>query len=304
MKPIPFGFRQIAQLLAVAETGSTAAAARTLNVSQPTVSQALAKFEAYFGQPLFLRLPGQGMQTTPFGRQKIEALAALMAHGRAVMAASGPAGWELVLGVFSTLGPRYAPRIVRAFRLRYPQAHVQLVEGDIEAMVQGLRRGRLDLALLYDVGLPDDLALHPLESVAPHALVASGNPLAGQTSVSLKLLAEHPLILINLPHSRDYFLSLFRHVGCQPRITTETGSVEMLRAMVGNDMGVGLLATDLPYDRTYDGSRVVRLALTEAVPPSRVALARQAALMPNPAANALLELAPEAITNRAQIAAG
>ena len=299
MKPIPFGFRQIAQLLAVAETGSTAAAARALNVSQPTVSQAVARFEAHFGQPLFLRLPGMGMQPTPFGRQKIDALAAVMAHGRAVMATSDPAGWELVLGVFSTLGPRYAPRIVRAFRQRYAQAQVQLVEGDLQEMVQGLRRGRLDLALIYDVGLPDDLTLHPLESVLPHALVADGHPLAGQGPVSLKLLAEQPLILISLPHSRDYFLSLFRHVGCRPRIAAETGSIEMLRAMVGNGMGVGLLATDLPYDRTYDGSRVVRLTLAETVPPSRVALARQAALMPNPAARALLELVPDAIAGRA-----
>lgn len=295
MKPIPIGLRQITYLLAVAETGSTAAAARMVNVSQPSVSQAVAQIEAHFGQPLFLRLAGQGMQPTPFGRQKLAALEGLVAQARATLApATGPDG-EVTLGVYSTLGPRYAPRLMRGFADRHPGARVTLVEGDLAELARGLRRGRIDLALVYDAGLPADLALTPLRAVPPHALVASGHRLAAAGAVSLADLAADPVVLINLPHSRGYFLSLFQICGLTPRIAAETGSIEMLRAMAANGLGVGLLATGLPHDLAYDGGRVVRLALTGRLPPSRIAIARAAALPPTATAAAFLQFCVEAM---------
>lgn len=295
MKPIPIGLRQIAYLLAVAETGSTAAAARAVNVSQPSVSQAVAQIEAHFGQPLFLRMAGQGMQPTPFGRQKLTTLEGLVAQARAALApATGPEG-ELVLGVYSTLGPRYAPRLIRGFADRHPGARITLVEGDLAELAQGLRRGRIDLALVYDAGLPADLALTPLQAVPPHALVPPGHRLVGAGAIALADLADDPVILIDLPHSRGYFLSLFQMAGVTPRIAARTGSVEMLRAMVANGLGVGLLATDLPHDLAYDGGRVARLALRDNLPPSRIAIARAASLPPTATATAFLEFCVEVL---------
>lgn len=290
MKPIPFGFRQIEYLLAVAETGSTAAAARALNVSQPSVSQTIARLETYFGAPLFLRLAGQGMQPTPFGRRKLGELAGLVAQGRRVFAGLNDEMAELTLGVYSTLGPLYAPRLIRAFATQHPNARVTLVEDDLDGLTRRLRGGRIDLALLYDVGLPDDVALTHLAAIPPHALVAPDHRLARHRSVDLADLADDPVILINLPHSRGYFVSLFQQAGVSPRIAAETGSVEMLRAMVANGFGVGLLATDLPYAQTYDGGTVVRLALQGALPPSRIALARSRAHRPSAAAEQFMVL--------------
>lgn len=293
MKPIPFGLRQMTYLLAVAESGSTAAAARAVNVSQPSVSQAVAQIETHFGQPLFLRLAGQGMQPTPFGRQKFAEIEALLAQARAVLAPVAGLGGEMLLGVYSTLGPRHAPRLVRDFTARHPAARITLVEGDLAELTRELRRGRIDLALVYDAGLPADLALTPLQAVPPHVLVPPDHRLAVSGAVSLAQLADDPLVLINLPHSRGYFLSLFQICGVTPRIAAETASVEMLRAMVANGLGVGLLATDLPHDLAYDGGRVVRLALTDPLPPSRIALARVAALPPTATAAAFLEFCTE-----------
>ncbi|SNR48771.1 LysR family transcriptional regulator [Paracoccus sediminis] len=297
MKPIPISLRQITYLLAVADTGSTAAAARAVNVSQPSVSQAVAQMEAHFGQPLFLRLPGQGMQPTPFGRQKLAAFAGLVAQARAALAPATEPDGELTLGAYSTLGPRYAPRLIRAFIDRHPGARITLVEGDLAELAQGLRRGRIDLALVYDAGLPGDLALTPLQAVPPHALVPPDHRLAGAGAVSLADLAQDPVVLINLPHSLGYFLSLFQIAGVTPRIAAETASVEMLRAMVANGLGVGLLATDLPHDLAYDGGRVARLALTGRLLPSRIAIARAAALPPTATASAFLHFCMRAMGN-------
>ncbi|WP_112873558.1 LysR family transcriptional regulator [Paracoccus endophyticus] len=298
MKPIPFDFRQIRYLLAVAETGSTAAAARAVHVSQPSVSQAVARIEAHFGQPLFLRRPGQGMQPTPFGRHKLEALAGLMAQGRAILAPDAGLVGELCLGVYSTLGPRHAPRLIRAFGARHPGARVRLVEDDLHGLAQGLRRGQVDLALVYDIGLSADLDIVPLRASPPFALVAPDHPLAGAGRVGLADLAQDPVVLINLPESRGYFLSLFQLAGVRPRIAAETGSIEMLRAMVANGLGVGVLATDLPHDRACDGGRVVRLALRDALPPSRIALARAASLAPTALAEAFTRLCRELLSDR------
>ena len=83
--------------------------------------------------------------------------------------------------------------------------------------------------------------------------------------------------------------------GVTPRIAVETASIEMLRAMVANGFGVGLLATDLPHDLAYDGGRVVRLSLSDNLPPSRIAIARAAALPPTATAAAFLQFCVEAM---------
>ena len=54
--------------------------------------------------------------------------------------------------------------------------------------------------------------------------------LAQRETVDLRDLARNPLILVNLPHSRNYVLSLFQIAGTVPEIAYETGSIEMLRA--------------------------------------------------------------------------
>ena len=114
MQPIPYSFRQIDYVLAVAETGSTAAAARALHVSQPSVSVAIAQFEDHFGAALFLRLPGQGMRLTPFGRERVAQMRSLRSQAAALFGDAHDQPEELSLGVYSTLGPRYAPRYLEA----------------------------------------------------------------------------------------------------------------------------------------------------------------------------------------------
>ena len=295
MNSIPFGFRQIDYVIAVADLGSTAAAARLLNVSQPSVSVAVAQVEAFFGLPLFLRLPGQGMRLTPFGREQVARMRAVAREASSVFGQLRTPAHDLRLGVYSTLGPLYAPRLVRRFMDDHPGGKVTLVEDDIAGILRSIELGRLDQALLYDVGLPEGLHLTALADVPPHALLPVGHRLASAGPVDLLALSEDPVILIDLPHSRGYFLSLFHSAGARPRIAAETRSIEMLRGMVANGLGVGLLATVLPYDQTYDGRRVLRPTLRGAMPPSRIVLARSAAAHPTQAMTAMTTIAQQLI---------
>ncbi|MBY6069363.1 LysR family transcriptional regulator [Leisingera aquaemixtae] len=279
---IPLNFRQVEVLLAVADTGSTAAASRALNTSQPSVSLAITRCEEVFGQKLFLRIPGRGMELTPFGRHKVAQLRELEKQARWVLSGGDGTPEFLNLGVFSTLGPRYAPRLVRRFLDDRPDAEVRILEGDLQTLFDWLSEGRIDMALLYDFGIPSDFVITPLMAAVPYALLPQEHHLAHQPSVNAEDLAQEPVILMNLPHSRSYFLSLLQNAKGSVQVAHETRSIEMLRSMVANGFGVGLLATDLPDAPCYDGSPLIRVPLSGNPPLHQIALAHRGAALKRP----------------------
>jgi DNA-binding transcriptional LysR family regulator len=278
MNPIPVSLRQIDYVIATADTGSTAAAARLLNVSQPSVSLAIARVEDHLGRPLFARNAGQGVVLSSFGQLKLGEFRTLQAQAQQVLNADDPAQAVLNFGVFSTLGPRYAPSLIRGFQDANPHARIHLREADLETLSGWLETGRIDLALTYDFGLPSNLAITPLADVRPYGLLPATHRLADRAVVDMAELLQDPLILMNLPHSRGYFLTLAQMHGVSPQIAYETGSVEMLRSMVANRLGVGLLATDIPHHTAYDQQPLVRMPLKGNLAPHRIALARSGRL--------------------------
>ncbi|MCW8281537.1 LysR family transcriptional regulator [Agrobacterium sp. InxBP2] len=289
---LPFNLRQVVYALAVADHGSTAAAARALNVSQPSVSQAVTQLEAHFGQPLFRRTSGHGLQATPFGRSKIPEFRRLLDQAEQVFSArtADLMSHKLTLGVFSTVGPRYVPRLVRLFGERFPGSRVELVENDLRGLVEGLNSGRIDLAIMYDVGLPTGLHLTSLKEVRPYALVHDGHHLASAKTVFVRDLLSDPLILISLPFSRDFFLSIAQSQGLPVTIALETTSIEMVRSMVANKLGFSLLATDIAHGATYDGQGVTRLEISDDIPPHKIVLATAASLPLTEASKAFRDL--------------
>lgn len=291
--PVPFSLRQLGYALAVAEKGSTAAAARALNVSQPSVSQAVVQLEGHFGQALFQRTSGHGLQTTPFGRSKIPEFRRLLDQAEAVFSAR-PVDFvahKLTLGVFSTVGPRYVPRLIRLFQERFPGSSVVLVEDDLRGLSAGLSSGKIDLAMMYDVGLPGGLQITNLKEVRPYALVHEGHHLADRQSAYLRELLQDPFILISLPHSRGFFLSIAQSQGLPVTVAMEASSIEMVRSMVANKLGFSLLATDIAHDTAYDGQGIKRLEISDDIPPHKIVLAASASLPLTDAARAFSDLA-------------
>src|SRR5208283_708187 len=94
-------------------------------------------------------------------------------------------------------------------------------------LLASLRRGDLDLALLYDFGLEADIQVEPLAELTPYVLLPEGHALAEAASVALETLVGEPLALLDAEPSRDYFLSLFRDRGLDPFIGYRTASFEM-----------------------------------------------------------------------------
>ena len=295
MKPIGITLRQIDYVIATADCGSTAAAARALNVSQPSVSVAIGKVEEHLGRPLFARTAGQGIVQTSYGRQKLSEFRNLRKDAEAILDAMPIERSVLNLGVFSTLGPRYAPSLVRKFKHESPKTEVRLHEADLETLSDWLEIGQIDVALIYDFGLPSTLAITPLANVRPYGLLPSDHRFANLSAIGVADLLQDPLILMNLPHSRGYFLTLAQMHGVNPNIAHETTSVEMLRSMVANGLGVGLLATDIPHEKAYDGRSVIRMPLTGDLAPHRIALARSAQMKSSPEIDHFCDFAAQAV---------
>lgn len=266
--------RQLQYFLAVCQTGTTAQAAQTLHVSQPSISKAVTDLEALWGERLFIRHHAKGMELTAAGlarRQQVQDL--LQAAQQLEQPRTDQPQGPFRLGFLSTLGPRWVPHIVQQLHTQFPRIELHLHEGSIDTLTEQVAQGVLDAALHYNTGLwLPQLRLHAIASLAPYALLPAQHPLCQQRSVSLVELAQHPLLLIDLPHSKQYFLSLFRDAGLHPQVAYAFSLLEMLRSMVAHGHGVALLTTRPLSTVTHDGQHVVYRRLKGRVVPQDVVL--------------------------------
>jgi len=292
---IQYSLRQLTYFAAAAERGSVTGAAKALHVSQPSVSTAIAHLEQVFGTQLFLRHHAQGLSLTPAGRR-------LFAEARALLAHAGELGTvlggdeervrgELQLGYFVTFAPYYLPGLLMRFAALHPEVAVELQEGDMATLRRALSLGTLELAMVYDLALGAELAREPLAALTPYALLPEGHKLARQRKVSLRALAREPFILLDLPHSGEYFRSIFMAFGLEPEVRYTTPSLEMVRGLVACGHGVGLLNIRPAVNRAYDGTALACRPLAEETPPLRIVLARPAQARPTRAAQAFIACA-------------
>lgn len=276
--------RQLEYFAAAAEHGGAAPAAQSLGISQPSISRAVAELEAHWGEALFVRLHARGLQLTSAGALRHRQARALLQQAALL---AGPRGMRLEgllrVGYLSTLGPRHLPAILARLRASNPQIEVELDEADSLSLLQRLERGQLDAVFTYDMGLPGNLRIDAVAQLAPYAVLPWSHRLSARGSVALADLAREPLVLIDLPMSRDYFLSLFREAGCAPLIAYAVRSLEMVRSMVGNGLGVSILTTRPKKDFSADGHRLACRRLQGRVRPQPVVLVSSAAPSPQAA---------------------
>ena len=279
-----YTLRQLSYFVAVAECESLAQAAKRLHVSQPSVSTAIAKLEDQFRVQLFIRHHAQGVSLTPSGRRLLPEAQSLLRHAaelqQSAEATATSVSGTLNVGCFVTIAALFMPNLITGFSERHPSAVIHLDEGNQDHIVQGLRSGRLELALVYDLGLSEDLHFELLAESEPYVLLPAEHALASKAKVRLRTLRSEPLILLDIPPSREYFLSLFDGGGARPRIGFSSPSFEVVRGMVGRGAGYSLLVTKPHGDFTYDGCELVTRPLADKTEPGRIGLARPANLRP------------------------
>lgn len=271
-----FTFTQLRYLVAITRHGSITAAAKALNVSQPSISVAIDQVEKQFGQKLFVRQRGSGVALTSFGRLALTKARQVLAEAEelAALGSEGStAGGELVLGCFEDLAPHFAPGLIRSFSKQYPGVQVTIREETFETLGRRLSESAFDLGLTYDLGLPADITRLVLHELAPHALLPASHALADRATVSLTELAAYPLIASDQPYSLQHTLDLFRGCGLSPATSVRTRTFELQRSLVANGFGVAVCWTRPHGDRSYDGMPLVCKPICDPLPMQRIILA-------------------------------
>lgn len=275
---IRYTLRQLEYFEEAAQCQSIAAASQKLNVSQPSISSAIRKLEEQLGVDLLIRHHAHGVSLTRAGARFLKESRNLLRLGRELQwEANTPTSGmsrNLAIGCFATLAPVFMPKLIAQFTRLHPAVVITLEEGTQADLVRLLRNGDIEIALLYDLELPEDIAAWHLARFAPQALMPAAHPLARMGAVSLAQLAEEPLILLDIPPSYEYFTGLFRKAGLKPKIRYSSHSLETVRGMVGQGLGNSVLVTRPQVDCTYDGEQVVVKPISDLVVTSAVALAR------------------------------
>jgi DNA-binding transcriptional LysR family regulator len=275
---IRFTLRQLEYFEEAANCRSIAAASLKLNISQPSISSAIRKLEEQLGFDLLIRHHAQGVSLTRAGARFLKESRNLLRLGRDLQWESSTqaigVSRSLSVGCFATLAPVFMPKLIAEFCRQHPSTSISLEEGTQADLVRLLRGGDIEIALLYDLELPEDIAVEHLARFAPQVLLPARHRFAKSDSVRLEWLAEEPFILLDIPPSREYFVGLFRTEGLKPRIRFSTHSLETVRGMVGQGLGYSVLVTRPLVDTTYDGERVVVRPIRNRVNTSAVSLAR------------------------------
>ena len=100
------------------------------------------------------------------------------------------------------------------------------MESHQEGLLNSLRAAEIEVAITYDLQISEDINFLPLATLPPYALFGASHPLARERAVKLSQLAPLPMVLLDMPMSREYFLALFfkRAARTQYRVVVGTSS--------------------------------------------------------------------------------
>nr|WP_323783057.1 LysR family transcriptional regulator [Amylibacter sp.] len=277
MMPLRFTLRQLEYFIAVGEAGSIALASEKVNVTAPSLSSAIAQLEAGFGVQLFIRRHAQGSMLTPTGERFIEQARAILAQADKLndMANiyTGSVRGSLRVGCMRTFVQLLVPQLRRSFEDKYANVNFSQVELDQAQIFDALGSARIDVALTYDLSLNSDIDFQPLRTLPPYVMVDVAHPLAGRRAVTAADLVDHDMVLLDMPHSADYFLSLFRNLEHRPRISERTSEIAIQRSLVANGFGFGISNMRTVSETSMDGMSLKFIPLETEVPPLQLGIA-------------------------------
>ena len=286
---------ELKYIVAVAREKHFGRAAYSCHVSQPTLSVAIKKLEEELEVKLFERSAGE-VTVTPLGEEIVRQAQSVLEQAAAIkeIARRGqdPVSGALVLGVIYTIGPYLLPELVRQSIARTPQMPLVLQENFTVRLLEMLRTGEIDCAILAEPFPDTGLAVAPLYDEPFMAAVPSTHPLAAQTSVTAAQLKSETLLLLGAGHCfRDHVLEVcpeFARYASNAegiRKSFEGSSLETIKHMVASGMGVTLVPRlavprdalqgdpqHRPADETYIRYLPVRESDGSAPPTRRVVL--------------------------------
>src|SRR5260370_6306705 len=186
---------QLRYFCAVAETGSFSRAAEQSHVSQPSLSQQIMKLEDELGARLFDRL-GRSVRITDVGKTFLPRARSVLrelevAKGDVVERKDSISGLVTV-GVIPTVAPYFLPSRLTSFSRKFPQALLRVMEEITPVLLDRLRAGAIDLAILAHPIRGHDFQTAPFLTELLFAALAKNHEPANRPSLVLKDLHSEP----------------------------------------------------------------------------------------------------------------
>ena len=292
-------FRQFRYFIAVAESGSVAAASRMLVIAQSAVTKAMIELESELGTALFER-SSKGMTLTSHGQRflasarKVMAAVADATRQHAVDAAEPLAG-ALAVGVTSLVAGYYLAEVFSRFRRNFPRVQVLVTEDAPRFLEHLLINGELDVAIMVSNALyePQALVAETLTRSPNRVWLASNHPLAGHDELTLAGCARHDQIVLEADRIDDLMAGVWARHQIKPRVILRTSSLEAVRSLVGAGAGIALLPDFLYRPWTLDAEHVEVRQLRDELPTVDVGLVWRRGSGLKPAASEFIDLARE-----------
>ena len=261
--------RQLSFLVALDRELHFSNAAKSCHVTQSTLSAGLKELETILGVTLAERSK-RSVIMTPIGRKIAQRARAILAGAQDLVELAGneasPMTGDLHLGVIPTIGPFLLPRLRPLLKARYPDQRLYLREELTDQLLEGVRFGRLDAALIALPHDTADLVTHPLFEDGYHLVTPKEHPLANQARVDGEDLKGRQLMLLEKGHClQQHALSAFPGL-IHKEAQFDATSLPTLLAMVEEGLGTTLipnLAVDAGLARGHD---VALVALPHSLP--------------------------------------
>jgi DNA-binding transcriptional LysR family regulator len=292
--------RQFRYFIAVAESGSVAAASRMLAIAQSAVTKAMLELEDELGNQLFERSP-KGMVLTPQGHRFLaSARKVLSAVADAARLHGGNAPQDalagtLAIGVTSLVAGYYLSDLLGRFTRAAPAVEVQITEETPRFLEHLLINGELDVAIMVSnaLGEPQALVAETLTRSPNRVWLASNHALAAQDELTLAECAAQDQVVLEADRIDDLMRAVWVRHQLKPRCVLRTSSLEAVRSLVGAGLGLAVLPDFLYRPWTLDAEHVDARRLRDELPTVDVGLVWRRGSGLKPAAEEFIELARE-----------
>ena len=266
------GFMTLTELkyiVAVARAKHFGHAAEACFVAQPTLSVAIKKLEDELGVVLFER-GGAEISVTPLGAQIVAQAERVLEQTAAIKELAkqnkDPLAGPLRLGVIYTIGPYLLPPLVKRMIETTPQMPLVLQENFTVKLLEMLRQGELDAAIMA-LPLPEHgMAVQPLYDEPFVVAMPKNHPWTSRTAIPAEHLKTETMLLLGNGHCfRDQVLEVcpemarFSAPGNGMQRTFEGSSLETIRHMVASGIGLTVLPrASVPDMESRDGMLAFR----------------------------------------------
>jgi len=242
---------ELRYIIAVAREKHFGRAAEACFVSQPTLSVSIKKLESELGVIIFER-GGSEITLTPIGENIVQQAQRVLDAANQIkeIADQGrdPLRGALRLGVIYTIGPYLLPRIIKSMIERYPDMPLILQENFTVRLVEMMRTGEIDVAILADPFDTTGLDTLPLYDEDFVVAVPKKHPWTKKQQIASVDLKQETMLLLGVGHCfRDQVLEVcpeaarFAANSAGIQKTFEGSSLETIRHMVAEGLGITVL---------------------------------------------------------------